>query len=63
MNRDQAINLVNLYDGIFPQEYLKDYLDYFEMTESDFFYILQKWTNKTLFDVSNNKWHKKFEIQ
>ena len=29
MTRDQAINLVNLYDGIFPEEHVDKYLNYF----------------------------------
>ena len=30
MTRDQAINLVNLYDGVFPKEHVDKYLEYFE---------------------------------
>ncbi len=63
MNRDQAINLVNLYDGNFPLENLQTYLDYFKMNEGEFFEILKKWTNYDLFDVINNKWEKKFYIE
>ena len=62
MNREQAINLVNLYDGIFPKDNLEIYLDYFKMKKVDFFDVLKKWTNKDLFEIKNDKWIKKFKI-
>ena len=36
MSRDQAINLVKIYDGIFPEEHLKSYLSYFNINEAIF---------------------------
>ena len=32
ISREQAINLVNLYDGQFPEEYIKDYLKYYKIS-------------------------------
>ena len=40
MSRDQAVNLVRIYDGQFPEEYLDRYLDYFDMTNEMFFNVL-----------------------
>ena len=50
MTRDQAIQLVNLYDNHLPKEYLESYLSYFQMSEKDFYDVLDKWVNKDLFE-------------
>ena len=62
MDRKQAINLVKLYDGIFPGEFLDQYLSYFKMNKSEFFKVLDKFANKNLLRKSKNKWLRKFEI-
>ena len=62
MDRSQAINLVKLYDGIYPNEYIDTYLDYYEMSLEDFNKILDKWANKDLFEKNDNIWKPKFEI-
>jgi hypothetical protein len=63
MSRDQAINLVKLYDGIYPVEHINEFLDYFEISKIDFDNNLDKWANKELF-VKNNDgiWLPKFEV-
>jgi len=61
MDRDQAINLVNLYDGYFPDNY-EIYLDYYKINKSKFNSILKKFTNKKLFTYKNNIVTKLFQI-
>ena len=63
MTRDQAINLVKLYDGKFPEEYLQTYLDYFELSNKEFDIIIDKWANKKLFVKKDNFWIPKFNIE
>jgi N-acetyl sugar amidotransferase len=62
MTRDQAKNLIELYDGIFPDGHLKDYLFYFNMTEGEFFENIDKLANKDLFKKTNRGWKPKFKI-
>ena len=62
MSREQAKNLIELYDGHFPMDYLELYLDYYQMTKDYFYEILKKWTNKELFEIKDNVWIKKFKI-
>jgi N-acetyl sugar amidotransferase len=50
LTREQGIQLVNLYDGNFPEEHLDLFLEYFEMSEGAFFGTLDRWTNKRLFE-------------
>lgn len=63
MTRDQAIQLVSLYDNDLPEEYVNGYLEYFEMTREDFFLTLDKWANPALFEKSGNGYVPKFKIK
>ena len=62
MTREQAIQLVNLYDNHLPEEYMESYLAYFQMTEKEFFEVIDKWVNKDLFEKKHGKWEPVFEI-
>lgn len=62
MDRDQAVALVRLYDGYYPDEFEKTYLEYFRMTQEEFDAVLAKWTNKDLFEKINGRWSPKFEV-
>ena len=62
MTREQGINLVKLYDGIFPEQYLDLYLDYYQMNKQDFIKILDSWANKNILEKVNEKWKLKVEI-
>ncbi len=61
MTREQAINLIKLYDNSYPSENLEIYLDYFKMKESEFNSIIDKYANKNLFKKIKNRWEPKFE--
>ena len=62
ISRDQAKNLVKLYDGSFPEEHLESYLKYFDLKEEIFFETIDKFANKELFSKTNKGWKPKFEI-
>lgn len=62
MTRDQALNLVKLYDNKYPEEYEELYLDYYELTKDKFDEILAKWVNKDLFELENNRWSPKYTV-
>lgn len=50
MHRDQALELVRLYDGLYPSEFEEIYLDYFEIDREEFLRILRKHANPDLFE-------------
>lgn len=60
MTRDQGLNLVRLYDGQFPSAFLNNYLEYYEMTEDQFFSVLDRWAHPELFERNGNTWIPKF---
>lgn len=62
MDRSQAINLVRLYDGQYPEEFLETYLDYYQMSQEEFSMALDRWANLDLFDKVNGYWTPKFSI-
>ena len=52
LTREQALRLVQLYDGIFPEEFHELYLDYFELSNEEFLDVINSYANKNLFKVS-----------
>jgi N-acetyl sugar amidotransferase len=60
MDRDQALNLVKLYDNMYPEEFEQLYLDYYQMTQSEFDAVLDKWVNEDLFEKIEGRWSPKF---
>jgi len=62
MSRDQAKNLVNIYDNQYPEQFIETYLDYYEMTKNEFDTVLDKWANKNLFEKLDGIWQPKFIV-
>ena len=62
MDRAQAVNLVNLYDGQFPKDNLEQYLNYYKMTREEFDSVLDKWANKDLFEKIDGYWRPLFKV-
>ena len=63
MARDQAINLVKIYDGHFPEEFLDLYLEYYRMTREQFNEVIDRWVNQDLFEKVDGMWIPTFEIK
>jgi hypothetical protein len=49
MDRDQAVNLVRLYDGHYPEEFIEAYLEYYQITPKEFDAVLDRWVNREIF--------------
>jgi N-acetyl sugar amidotransferase len=62
MDREQAVNLVRLYDGHFPEEFIQLYLDYYQMTQVEFDDVLNRYANKDLFEKIDDRWKPKFVV-
>ena len=60
MLRDQAVHLVKMYDGGFPEEFMETYLEYYEMSRDEFEQVLDKWANKSLFEKKEGYWEAKY---
>ena len=62
MTRDQAINLVQMYDNAYPHELIDTFLDYYGMTKDEFDSVLDNYVNKELFEKIEGIWQPKFEV-
>lgn len=62
MTREQAINLVNMYDNQYPHDFNDLYLEYYDMTQGEFDAILDKYANADLFEKINGYWEPKFTV-
>ena len=62
MDRAQAVNLVNLYDGHYPEEFIDQYLAYYRMSLDEFETVLDRYANRNLFDKVDGRWRPKFQV-
>ncbi len=63
MDREQAVNLVNLYDGHYPENFIDIYLDYYRMNINEFNDVIDSWVNEELFEKIEGFWKPKFTIK
>jgi len=63
MTRDQAVELVRLYDNHYPEEFMEQYLDYYQMTRGEFDAVLDRWANRELFEKANGRWQPTFKVK
>ena len=61
MSRDQAVQLVQLYDDIYPEKHFEEYCNYYKISMKQFLENIDKWANKDLFE-KKNKWIPRFKI-
>jgi N-acetyl sugar amidotransferase len=62
MDRLQALNLVRLYDGQYPEEFIETYLDYYQLSFEEFDGALDRWANRELFEKVSGMWRPKFVV-
>lgn len=63
MTREQGVNLVRLYDGLYPEEFIATYLDYYKMSHEEFDKVIDKWVNNDLFEKVNGRWTPIFTVE
>ena len=56
LTREEAISLVNKYDGERPSRYIKEVLDYIDMSEDDFFKLCDSFRSPHLWEFKGNDW-------
>jgi len=55
INREEAVRLVNKYDGIPPKKAIQEYLKYTGFTKEEFEKIVDSYTNKRIFKRDENR--------
>jgi len=59
MLREEGIEIVKQKDGIFPEKYLSDYLEYFDMNEEEFWAVIDSFANTDILEKVNGWWRLK----
>ena len=62
ITREEGVSLVQKYDHEFPSRYLNEFLEYFSMTEDEFFAIIDKFRNPKLWTKTNNEWKLNYQV-
>ena len=62
MDREQAVNLVRLYDGHYPEEFMQQYLTYYQMKQADFDQVIDCYANQQLFEKIHGRWKPTFVV-
>ena len=62
MDRQQAVNLVRVYDGHYPEEFLEAYYDYYQVTSDELGEAVDRWANQDLFEKRDGRWSPLFEV-
>ena len=63
ITREEAVALVHRYDEEFPNLYFKDFLNYCDITQDEYYEIEEKWRNTKIWNKKGNKWIKKFPVK
>jgi len=59
IDRDEAIALVKRFDGEFPQKYYTEFLEYCDITDSEFQELVDSWRSDHIWRKTGNGWELK----
>ena len=62
ITREEGVALVRKYDGEFPKKYFKVFLEYINMTEEEFWEVVDKFRAPHLWEKKNGRWNLKYQV-
>lgn len=62
ITREEAVRLVHKYDGEFPKKYFKEFLEYCDMTEQQFWDVVDSWRAPHLWERAGGEWNLKYRV-
>jgi hypothetical protein len=64
ITREEGVALVRRYDYIFPDRYLKEFLEYVDMTEEEYLDVIDAYREKrpNLWEKVNGEWKLKHRV-
>ena len=62
ITRDEGVGLVKKFDSEFPTNFFKDFLDYINLSESDFFDTVEKFRSTHLWKKTKDQWELRNKI-
>lgn len=63
MTREEGVKLAKKHDGNFPKAYLKTFLEYLDITEKEFWEVVEKFRNKDIWEKVNGEWKLKTPLK
>ena len=62
IEREEGVELVRKYDHEFPQKYFKEFLEYTDCNEDEFYKIIDKFRSPHLWEKINDVWKLKQQV-
>lgn len=62
LTREEGITLVKRYDGEFPKKYFKEFLEYCDISEDEFWAVIDSWRSPHLWHKVNGDWNLKSQV-
>ncbi len=62
ITREEGVALVRKFDGEFPKRYFKDFLEYCDITEEQFWAFSNRWRSPHLWEQKNGEWKLKYQV-
>ena len=56
LTRDEGISLMNKFEGEFPKKYFKEFLEYLDISEKEFWQVVDSWRLKHIWKKNNGNW-------
>lgn len=63
ITREEALSLVNKYEGEFPKKYYTEFLDYLNISDAKFWEIVDSWRPDHLWEKKGNQWSLKHPLK
>lgn len=62
LTREEGIALVRRYDHVFPAKYFKEFLEYVDMTEEEFWEVIDAYRQPHLWEKVDGEWRLKHQV-
>lgn len=62
IDREEGIALIKRYDGEFPQKFFLDFLEYCNISETEFWEVIDSWRSPHIWNQINGEWRLKKTI-
>ena len=56
ISREEGIALVKKYDGEFPEKFYSEFLEFCDITEGEFWEVIDSWRSEHIWNFTSNKW-------
>ncbi|MDC0044728.1 N-acetyl sugar amidotransferase [Pelagibacteraceae bacterium] len=63
ITRDEGIALMNKFEGEFPKKHFKEFLEYLNISEKEFWRVVDSWRLKHIWKKNKGKWNLRYPIK